>query len=103
MKILLVVGAGVLLLIVGFLLFARHSKSLLAEEHPVLRDDFERDSLPDAGIDDRRRAGKLKQCAKPRGFAFGKRVITHLQPCRVACDWTHNLAGTANLWGHPEP
>ena len=50
----------------------------------ALRDDFERRSLPDAGIDDRRWAGKLKQCAKPRGLAFRKRIIAHFQPRRVS-------------------
>ena len=61
----------------------------------ALRDDFERRSLPDAGIDNRCRTSKLKQCAKPYGLAFGKRVKTHLQPCRVA---RHGSSFGDKLW-----
>ena len=61
----------------------------------ALRDDFERRSLPNAGIDDRRRAGKAEQCAKPHGLAFRKRVIAHLQPRRVA---RHGSSLDDELW-----
>ena len=44
------------------------------------------------GFDD---AGKTEQCAKPRGLAFRKWVIAHLQPCRIA---RHGSSLGSELW-----
>jgi hypothetical protein len=72
----------------------------LPEENasPAIRalcDDFERRSLSHAGIDDRCRAEKAEQCAKPHGLAFRKRVIAHLQPRRVS---RHGSSLDSELW-----